>query len=153
VFLKRKRDGRLKGRFCADGRGQNKMADFDVSAQTVSLEALFLSLAIDAMEGREVVTVDVEGAFLHADMPYEVIMEIGPELAEMLADLEPGTYRQFMAPDGKLYVVLDKALYGCIESAKLFYDHISKTLMEFGFERNPYDICVFNKMFNGKQTK
>jgi len=151
MFLKRKRDGRLKARFCADGRGQFRNPGFDVSAQTVSIEALFLSLAIDAFEGRDVATVDVEGAFLHAKMPDEVIMEIGPELAEMLADLEPDSYRRFVAPNGKLYVVLDKALYGCIESAKLFYEHISKTLEEFGFVKNPYDVCVFNKMFKGKQ--
>lgn len=47
--------------------------------------------------------------------------------------------------------MLDKALYGCIESARLFYDNISKVLLDFGFEKNPYDHCVFNRYFTGKQ--
>jgi hypothetical protein len=45
-----------------------------------------------------------------------------------------------------MFALLQKELYGCIESAKLFYDHVSKMLMDFGFVRNPYDVCVFNKM-------
>jgi hypothetical protein len=50
-----------------------------------------------------------------------------------------------------LYVKLDKALYGCIESALLFYKHLSKALHDLGFNPNPYDPCVFNKEVNGKQ--
>lgn len=151
MFLKRKRDGRLKARFCADGRNEFRYPGQDVSSPTVSIEAIFLTLAIEALERRIVATVDVEGAFLHCDMPIEIIMEIDPQLASMLADLEPETYANFIEHNGKMYVILDKALYGCIESAKLFYEHISKTLMNFGFVRNPYDVCVFNKMFEGKQ--
>ena len=34
---------------------------------------------------------------------------------------------------------------GCVESAKLWYNHISKTIKDFGFEVNPFDQCVFQK--------
>ncbi len=44
-----------------------------------------------------------------------------------------------------MVVQLDKALYGCVESAKLWYDHLRKTLESLGFTVNPHDICVFNK--------
>jgi hypothetical protein len=36
-------------------------------------------------------------------------------------------------------------------SAKLFYDHISGTLITVEFEANPYDRCAFDQIFNGKQ--
>ncbi len=52
---------------------------------------------------------------------------------------------------GELYVALDKALYKCIESAKLFNEHLSATLLSMGFFKNPYDQCVFNKEVYGKQ--
>ena len=46
---------------------------------------------------------------------------------------------------------LDKALYGCIESAKLWYNEIAGTLGRNGFMANPRDICVFNKDVEGNQ--
>ena len=44
-----------------------------------------------------------------------------------------------------------KALYGTLRAARLFWEKLSKTLVEWGFEINPYDRCVANKMVNGKQ--
>jgi histone deacetylase 1/2 len=47
---------------------------------------------------------------------------------------------------------LNKAQYGCIESARLWYNTVSAKLVSMGYEVNPYDPCVFNKIgTNGKQ--
>eukprot|EP00975_Prorocentrum_lima_P020870 4390870-Prorocentrum_lima.AAC.1 len=91
------------------------------------------------MENRFVATVDVEGAFLHAEMDKEVILEIGTELAPILAAVEP-LYEQYLTADDRIYVKLKKALYGCVESARLFYNHIAASLVSMGFKANPYDI-------------
>jgi hypothetical protein len=32
-----------------------------------------------------------------------------------------------------------------VESAALWYDNLRETMMSLGYERNPHDICVFNK--------
>jgi hypothetical protein len=50
-----------------------------------------------------------------------------------------------------LYLQLLKALYGCIKSALLWYELFTGTLQGMGFELNPYDTCVANKMIGGKQ--
>ena len=50
-----------------------------------------------------------------------------------------------------LYLRVLKALYGCIESALLWYEMYSSTLEHMGFVINPYDKCVANKDINGKQ--
>ena len=50
-----------------------------------------------------------------------------------------------------IYVEILRALYGLVESSFLFYKKICKDLKENGFEINPYDPCVANKMVNGKQ--
>ena len=36
-------------------------------------------------------------------------------------------------------------------SAMLFYYKLTKELLSYGFELNPYDLCVANKMVNGEQ--
>ena len=62
MFLKRKRCGKIKGRGCADSHKQRAyITKEDSTAPTVSTEAVFLTAVIDAMEGRNVVVLDVPG--------------------------------------------------------------------------------------------
>ena len=51
-----------------------------------------------------------------------------------------------------LYVQLDKALYGCVQSALLWYELYASTLKDMGFELNPYDLCVANADIEGKHN-
>ncbi len=151
MFLKRKRNNLLKSRFVANGSVQIRIhSAVDPSSPTVSTEALFITAAIDAVEKRYIATVDIEGAYLHAKMVGEVLMKIDPVIAQILVGIEP-SYKNYLLSDGSLVVRLDKALYGCIESARLFYENISKALENYGFEKNSYDPCVFNKMMYDKQ--
>ena len=53
---------------------------------------------------------------------------------------------------GKLQQKIDKALYGCVQSARLWYDLLVKVLQEDGYSVNPADPCVLNKLVNGKQS-
>ena len=49
MFLKRKRDGRIKARGCADGRPQREyISKLESSSPTVKTHALFISCIIDA---------------------------------------------------------------------------------------------------------
>ena len=65
MFLKQKRYGKIKGRGCADGRKQRGSIDTsETSAPTVATEALMLTCVIDAMERRDVATVNIPGAFM-----------------------------------------------------------------------------------------
>ena len=48
-----------------------------------------------------------------------------------------------------LYLVLNKALYGCVQSALLWYKMLSSFLINIGFELNPCDLCVVNKVIDG----
>ena len=155
MFLKEKRCGTVKGRGCADGRKQRlHTTKEDSSSPTVATEALFLSCVIDAKEGRDVATVDIPGAFMHADMDEKVHIRIEGEMAKLLAKLDPNVYRKFVAVEnGKLvlYAELSKALYGTLRAALLFWRLLSKLLKSWGFVINPYDWCVANKMIDGKQ--
>jgi len=49
-----------------------------------------------------------------------------------------------------LYLRILKALYRCIESALLWYN-LYVVLRGMGYEINPYDRCIVNKVIDGKQ--
>ena len=150
--IRRKRNGTLKSRFLADGSQQLRhLSQVNPSSPTVSTEALFICAAIDALEKRHRVTVDVEGAYLHADMTEEVLLKIEPTIASILVGIDKN-YEKFRLPDQSLICKLNKALYGCIQSAALWYENIAKALSDFGFEKNPYQRCIFNKTMYGKQV-
>ena len=51
-----------------------------------------------------------------------------------------------------LYSELNKALYGTLQAALLFWKKLSTFLIDkHGFEWNEYDWCIVNKMIEGKQ--
>ena len=75
IFLRERRDDKIKGRGCANGRKQRLLIQKEqTSFPTVSNQALFLSFVIDAKEKRDVGTADVPGAFLQPKSEGEVII-------------------------------------------------------------------------------
>ena len=50
-----------------------------------------------------------------------------------------------------LYVHITQAIYRMVVSAMLFYCKLTKALLSYGFELNPYNLCVVNKMVNREQ--
>jgi hypothetical protein len=151
MFLKVKRDGTIKARFCANGVKQRKYLDVsEWSSPAVLLESTITSCVIDAAEERHIVVADIDGAYLYADMEDDEFIWVDPVLSAILLQIWP-ELKEYLTSDGKLLLRLKKALYGCVQSAKLFYEHLRKTLMGMGFKDNPYDKCVFNKMIDGKQ--
>eukprot|EP01041_Mallomonas_annulata_P006699 gene6701-13583_t len=71
-------------------------------------------------------------------------------LTGILSSLDCGLHN-LLTDDGSLLVKLDKALYGCIEAAKLWYRHLRSSLESHGFIGNSMDICLFNKTVDGVQ--
>ena len=158
VKAKYKPDGsfdKLKARLVAGGNMQDRCMyeAKDISSPTVKQESVMMIAAIAAQEKRNVVTVDITGAYLNADMSKsEVHMRLDKCHAEILCALDP-SYKEFLCRDGTVVVRLDKALYGCIESARLWYEHLSQTLIKkIGFRVNRKDACVFIKGHGSKQV-
>ena len=153
-LIKEKRNGILKGRTCADGRKQRKWySKEETTSPTLSNDSLMALLTISAAEKRKIVTWDVEGAYLLADQDDFVLVKFVGQSVDVLCEVNEG-YKDYVTVEkGKkvLYLQLLKALYGCLRSALLWYELYSNKLKKMGFELNPYDICVANKMVNGKQ--
>ena len=159
LFLKEKfsPDGtfeKLKARLVAGGHLQNRelYEQNDISSPTVGTSSVMTVVAIAAKERRHVVSADIGVAYLNANLPKgkTILMRLSKENAAILVWLKP-EYGIFLQPNGTMIVRLTKALYGCIESAKLWYNHICSTLESQGYVRNPIDVCVFNKLVSGVQ--
>ena len=142
---------RLKARLVANGAMQKWMGGEDKSSPTVKIESVLMMLAIAASERRHMVAIDIGNAYLEADMSgEEVLMELDPFCVRLLLKIAPQLL-PYVDSRGKMVCRLDKALYGCVQSAKLWYGKMKQTLLNLGFIQNDYDQCVFNKIIKGKQ--
>lgn len=149
---------KVKARLCVDGRGQDR-ADYlvtEIESPTANVASIFTVAQIAAKEGRYVMVGDVGTAYLNAKMPTadaekRIHMSIDPTTAAIIMRMDP-EFSKFRTNEGGLIVRLDKALYGCIESARLWNDEISGRLTSMGFVANPRDRCIFNKTDTGDQV-
>ena len=156
MFLKRKRCGKIKGRGCADGRKQRAyIAKEESTAPTVSTEAVFMTAVIDVLESRNVTVLDVPGAFMQAETDELVHVRFTGEMVNTLLQIDHEMYKDYVAMEKAervMYMELLKALYRTLHTAWLFWQKLSKQLIdEWGFVPNKYDDCVVNKTINGHQ--
>ena len=129
-------------------------AEEDASSPTVSTEALLITVAIDAVEERFIATCDITGAFLKADMDDFVLIVLRDKEIDALLQVNP-KYEAYVKElkNGMriIYLELIKAMYGCLKSARLFWDNLSNFLGKLGFTQNSYDLCVADKVIDGHQ--
>jgi histone deacetylase 1/2 len=158
IFLKEKFKAngtfdKLKARLVADGSMQERSvyATDELSSPTVATISVMCMLAIAAKERRSLSTVDIGSAYLNAEMDADVIMMLDTPLATIIVAIWPELLG-YLDDRGRAYVRLKKALYGCIESAKLWYEELKRTLESWGYVANNEDKCVFNKLVNGVQS-
>lgn len=118
-------NGDVKGRGCADGRGQRDfISKEETSAPTDSLYALLITCMIYAVEERFMATADIPGAFLHTNQPddEEVILCITRMMAEILAKLDPKVYRSKMIDrNEKKFCTLRRKRQFMVHFAQLYY--------------------------------
>ena len=100
------------------------------------------------------ITLDVPGAFIQADMDELVHIKLEGDVAILLIKIDP-SYERFLTYERNkpvIYAKLNKALYGTVQAAYLFWKNLSSFLVDdLGFKINAYDSCVANKMINGSQ--
>ena len=136
----------MKTRMVTGGKGQN-LEDIPErlrSAPTTATSSVNTIASIAASRNMEVATVDIKQTYLNADMESEVFMWIPQPVADVLCERDK-SFLPSLNKNGKVLVKLLKAQYGYVESAKLWYNHISKAIIGYGFQVNPFDQCLFQK--------
>lgn len=132
VFIK------MKARLVAGGHMQDisKLRPDQISASTVKYESILTLLNVFATKGKEqgieLAIADVKCAYLQAWLLKPVYMYIASNIAKILVRLRP-ELKEFMDEKGGVYVKLKKALYGLVQSAKLWYETVKAALAEIGY--------------------
>ena len=138
---------KVKARLVAMGNMQNAgNISMDTSAPTVDITSVLSMAAINAHEQRFKMTCDVGGAFLHTIWPKtegRQIVHLDRVNTGILLQVRPD-YTQYVQGDGTLLMELDRALYGLIQSARLWYNRLTEVLRKRGYKANPADPCVWN---------
>jgi hypothetical protein len=162
IFLTEKRDETVKAQVCANGSTQRAyMSREEASSPTAASEAIIITGVIDAKQNRDVMTFDIPNAFVQTEISLDgdkIIMKIRGQLVDILLELCPGVYNDYVINEGKhniIYVRMLKALYGMLISSILYYKKFRKNIELIGFEVNPYDICVSNRKLteSNKQSR
>ena len=100
-----------------------------------------MTSVINAHEKRDVAIVDIPGAFLNTKNDEEIVMCLRGKPVELMVRMNPMLYRPYMRIGHKgipiLYMKLNKALYGLLCAALLFYRKLRKELEVMGFVVNP----------------
>jgi hypothetical protein len=140
MFLTEKyEDGKfikMKGRVVADGRMQDRTVYTNYSAPTAKTRFVMTCLKLVAVKGWDLLKLDVGGAFLCAPIgeDKEVFISLDRELASKAVECMP-ELKPFLGDDGKLIVRVDKAMYGLIQSARLWYNKLTRYLCSRGFKK------------------
>ncbi len=102
--------------------------------------------------------IDIPNAFIQTvvkDKKRRVIIRIRGMLVDMLVKIAPEVYKTYVITDRKgnkqILVESVNALYGTMVASLLYYEKFTKSLKANGYEMNPYDACVWNKVIDGKQ--
>jgi hypothetical protein len=74
-----------------------------------------------------------------------VYMRLDAVMSEYMVRID-SKYAEYRERNGTITVLLRKALYGCVESASLWYENLRQSLKGLGYVRNETDICVYNRV-------
>jgi hypothetical protein len=114
---------KFKARLVAGGDQQDRSMYEDLAAPTAATANVFAMAALAAREKRVTKTVDIGGAYLNASMAESgviVQMRLDKVMITILVKIDP-KFAEFVTEDGSSVVQLDKALYGYVEAAHLWY--------------------------------
>ena len=102
---------------------------------------------------------DIPNAFVQTLLEQEetserIMMKITGKMVDLLISIDPelyGPYVVYERGQRVLYILVLQAIYGMLISSVLWYNKFRKDLEKVGFEFNPYDPCIANRIVNGKQ--
>jgi len=129
----------------SDGRMQDRTVYMDYSSPTAKTRSIMACLKLAALKDWGMLKLDIGGAFLCAPInDEEVFMFLDEGMSGMCVQFMP-EYEEYLRADGRLVVKVNKAMYGLIQSAKLWYEELTGHLVKNGFKVCKTDECVLVK--------
>jgi hypothetical protein len=117
---------------------------------------VLLSCIIDAEEGRDVMTVDIPNVFIQTrveDEKDQCVVQMCGVLIDILESIAPEHYTPYVTRDKNIVksiiLICLNAIYSAMIASLLYYRKFTNSIRTIGFETNPYDPCVANRLVNG----
>ena len=151
MFLKAKHDAKgvfllWKARLVNGGHmtDPNRYDPFEKTAPTIGLEVVMVLLIIAQKKKWKVQSFDVPGAYLNSGLKPDRyhVMRLSGKISKLLQEVDPES-KKFVREDGSILVEIRRSLYGLPEAAQLWYDYLSKALLDGGYRRCPNEPCLF----------
>ena len=130
---------RYKARLVAQGFTQRKGTDFhEVFAPVARMTSQRIVMAIAAIEGLDLFTIDVDNAYLNGEIDATLYMK------------QPQGFVDPRYPDTSVWVCqLLKGLYGLKQAGNIWNAAVHAYLLEIGFRRADADLCIYTKSHEG----
>jgi hypothetical protein len=142
---------KYKSRLVSHGNEQDTLLYPDRSSPTAAVHTILTALTVAACNREyELGKIDVKGAFIQTEMSgMPVYIKCRGQLKELIVSEYP-EYAKFVGTDGILYCKLRKALYGCVQASKLWYEKLKNFLLRQGYKRCEVDPCLFRRVHGDK---
>lgn len=123
-----------KAQLVAGGNHQIKGIDFGLSYAPVSSYSFIRMIVSEAAQpGWHMYGADVKGAYLNAEMDRDLYLRIPESNDEVLEKARR---------DGKVWKAI-KALYGLVQSGRLWYEHLRSILRSLEYQQSKLDRGIF----------
>ena len=138
---------KVKARLVADGRDQDATMYPNKSSPTVSVHSVYTVLGwVPNLKWCKDGKIDINGAFVQTPMTGEsVYMQISPKIVLYIVAMFP-EFEEFVEENGTMVVLMEKAMYGCVQASSLWFAFLTTVLKNIGYEQSPTDKCVMRKV-------
>jgi hypothetical protein len=110
------------------------------SSPTAAIHSLFTVLALYAGKTKyQMGKVDIKGAFVQTPM-----MKLSKNVVKYVMEVFP-EYQKYVTAEGVLYTRMLKAMYGCVQASRLWFEYLTKVLRAVGYKSASMDECVMCK--------
>ena len=137
--FKIKRKGVFRARLVACGYSQIPGVDYTDSyspvVHDITFRALLLAMIVEGLSGK---IADVETAFLHGELEEKIFMEC-PQRMDTQSDDE--------------ILILDKCIYGLVQSARQYHKKAVAILKKIGFEGGEVDPCLYCLLYTSPSPR
>jgi hypothetical protein len=138
---------KTKSRIVAHGDEQDTTMYADRSSPTAGIHSIMSCLTVVACNPEyKVAKLDVKGAFIQTEMSgTPVYVQFRGRLKDKILRVKP-ELTQYVGVDGILYCKLLKALYGCVQASRLWYEKLRQVLLGLDYMQSETDPCIFRRI-------
>jgi len=136
---------KVKSRIIVLGNLMTAMSASKTEAPTAQLQSFYMLVFIAAKRAIKLMSMDVTGAFLNADLEEEdgeVYVRLNEKMANLACQINPDLM-QYRLLDGTMVANLLKCLYGMGISPQRWFKTIRRLLRSLGFSQSSWDQCLF----------